>query len=102
MFWLTGLSGSGKSTVALAAERRLFERGALVKVIDGDDVRTALCADLGFSLDDRRENIRRIASVARLFCDSGASTTPVSTSRSSTPASPSARAVFSTDAAWPT
>lgn len=71
VFWLTGLSGSGKSTVGLAVERALFEAGVAVKLLDGDDVRAGLCSDLGFSLEDRRENVRRIASVARLFCDSG-------------------------------
>ena len=72
VYWLTGLSGAGKSTVALRAERELFAAGANVRLLDGDDVRTGLCADLGFSLDDRRENIRRVACVARLFCESGA------------------------------
>ncbi len=69
--WFTGLSGSGKSTLALAAERALFERGALAYVLDGDNVRHGLCADLGFSPADRRENIRRIAEVARLLNDAG-------------------------------
>lgn len=70
--WFTGLSGSGKSTVCTAVERRLVERGALAYVLDGDNVRAGLCADLGFAPEDRAENIRRIAEVARLFNDAGA------------------------------
>ena len=70
--WLTGLSGSGKSTIAAAAERRLFERGIFVKVLDGDNVRNGLNGNLGFSLEDRRENTRRVAEVAKLFADTGA------------------------------
>lgn len=70
--WLTGLSGSGKSTIAAAVERRLFEAGNFVVLLDGDNVRTGLCGDLGFSLDDRRENIRRIAEAAKLFVGAGA------------------------------
>ncbi len=69
--WLTGLSGAGKSTVAIAVERRLFAAGLSVKILDGDDVRSGLCSDLGFSPDDRRENIRRVAAAARLFADTG-------------------------------
>ena len=64
--WLTGLSGAGKSTLALALERVLIDRGVLVSVLDGDDLRQGLCADLGFSVADRSENIRRVAEVARL------------------------------------
>jgi len=70
--WLTGLSGSGKSTIAAAVERELFEAGHFVVLLDGDNVRTGLCGDLGFSLEDRRENIRRIAETAKLFAGAGA------------------------------
>src|SRR5262245_38813801 len=69
--WFTGLSGSGKSTICRAAERRLIERGALAYVLDGDNVRAGLCADLGFAPRERAENIRRIAELARLFNDAG-------------------------------
>jgi adenylylsulfate kinase len=69
--WITGLSGAGKTTLALAAERALFERGCHVFVLDGDKVRNGLCADLGFSLPERTENIRRIGAVARLFYEAG-------------------------------
>lgn len=70
--WLTGLSGSGKSTVAHRVERLLIERGVHAFVLDGDNIRHGLNADLGFSPEDRKENIRRIAQVARLFVESGA------------------------------
>ncbi len=70
--WLTGLSGSGKSTLANRIERRLVERGVLAYVLDGDNVRHGLNADLGFGPDARKENIRRIGEVARLFVDAGA------------------------------
>jgi adenylylsulfate kinase len=70
--WLTGLSGSGKSTLARRVERRLVERGVLAYVLDGDNVRHGLNADLGFGPDARKENIRRIGEVARLFVDAGA------------------------------
>jgi len=69
--WLTGLSGSGKSTIARRAEQLLLERGATAYVIDGDNVRMGLNADLGFSPEDRTENIRRIGAVAQLFADAG-------------------------------
>ena len=69
--WLTGLSGSGKSTIAVAAEKALVERGRLAYVLDGDNVRHGLNSNLGFSPDDRSENIRRIGEVAKLFVDSG-------------------------------
>ncbi len=72
VIWLTGLSGSGKSTIAAAVERELFEAGHLVVLLDGDNVRTGLCEDLGFSLEDRKENIRRIAETAKLFAAAGA------------------------------
>jgi adenylylsulfate kinase len=70
--WLTGLSGSGKSTVAMALERRLVDAGRFAYVLDGDNVRHGLCGDLGFGEADRRENIRRVGHVARLFVDAGA------------------------------
>ncbi len=70
--WLTGLSGSGKSTVASGLERALIDRGVLAYVLDGDNVRHGLCADLGFGADDRAENIRRVGEVARLLTDVGA------------------------------
>jgi adenylylsulfate kinase len=69
--WLTGLSGSGKSTIAVAAEKALVERGQLAYVLDGDNVRHGLNKNLGFSPADRTENIRRIAEVAKLFTDCG-------------------------------
>jgi bifunctional enzyme CysN/CysC len=69
--WLTGLSCSGKTTIATELERELFARGKLIYVLDGDNVRHGLCADLGFSPQDRRENIRRIGEVAKLFADVG-------------------------------
>ena len=71
VIWLTGLSGAGKSTIAMALERRLFDDGRHVYVLDGDIVRTGLCQDLGFSPEDRTENIRRIGEVARIMADSG-------------------------------
>lgn len=70
--WFTGLSGSGKSTIACALEASLLGRGVRAYRLDGDNLRTGLNRDLGFSDTDRSENIRRIAEVARLFCDSGA------------------------------
>ena len=72
VIWLTGLSGSGKSTIAMAVERRLFARGKCAYVLDGDNVRCGLNRDLGFSPVDRTENIRRVAHVAALFADAGA------------------------------
>lgn len=69
--WLTGLSGSGKSTVAMALEQHLVEDGRFAYVLDGDNLRHGLCADLGFSEADRRENIRRVGHLARLFADAG-------------------------------
>ncbi|CAG0993653.1 bifunctional enzyme CysN/CysC [Burkholderiales bacterium] len=71
VIWLTGLSGAGKSTLALALERRLFDLGWGVYTLDGDNVRTGLNADLGFSPSDRQENLRRVGEVAALFADSG-------------------------------
>ncbi|MFW5659059.1 MAG: adenylyl-sulfate kinase [Bacteroidota bacterium] len=69
--WLTGLSGSGKSTIATAAQKALFEQGYQTFVLDGDNVRHGLCGDLGFSTDDRTENTRRVGEVAKLFYESG-------------------------------
>jgi adenylylsulfate kinase len=71
VFWLYGLSGSGKSTLANATERKLVEHGIVTKILDGDNIRSGLNKDLGFSDEDRRENIRRISEVARLFLDAG-------------------------------
>lgn len=69
--WMTGLSGSGKSTLARALEKRLFKEGVLTKLLDGDNLRTGLNNDLGFSAEDRNENIRRVAETAKLFLDGG-------------------------------
>jgi adenylylsulfate kinase len=71
VFWFTGLSGSGKSTIAQAFEKELYNRGYFVKLLDGDNIRTGINSNLGFSLEDRKENIRRIAEVAKLFLESG-------------------------------
>ena len=71
MLWFTGLSGSGKSTLAVALERELHQRGLLCRLLDGDNIRTGINANLGFSEADRKENIRRIAEIARLFIDTG-------------------------------
>src|SRR5919197_1757282 len=69
--WFTGLSGSGKSTVAFTLEHALVHRGHLAYVLDGDNIRHGLNKNLGFSAADREENIRRIGEVARLFADTG-------------------------------
>lgn len=69
--WFTGLSGSGKSTVAVAVEKNLIEQGRPCYLMDGDNMRLGLNADLGFSQEDRAENIRRVSEVARLFADAG-------------------------------
>lgn len=71
MIWFTGLSGSGKSTVAIALERELSSRGLLCRILDGDNIRSGINNNLGFTADDRRENIRRIAEVGKLFVDTG-------------------------------
>ena len=71
MLWFTGLSGSGKSTVAIALERELHSRGLLCRILDGDNIRSGINTNLGFSAEDRVENIRRIAEVGRLFVDTG-------------------------------
>jgi len=71
VIWLTGLSGSGKSSIADALEQRLVMAGSHTYLLDGDNVRMGLCKDLGFSNSDREENIRRVAEVAKLFVDAG-------------------------------
>lgn len=71
MLWFTGLSGSGKSTIAIALERELHSRGLLCRILDGDNIRSGINNNLGFSAEDRVENIRRIAEVGRLFVDTG-------------------------------
>ena len=71
MVWFTGLSGSGKSTIAIALERELHQRGLLCRILDGDNIRSGINNNLGFSPEDRVENIRRIAEVSRLFVDTG-------------------------------
>ena len=71
MVWFTGLSGSGKSTIAIALERELHKRGLLCRILDGDNIRSGININLGFSAEDRVENIRRIAEVSKLFIDTG-------------------------------
>ena len=71
LIWLTGLSGSGKTTLALRLEHYFFSKGFKVFILDGDNVRNGLCTDLGFSEDDRKENLRRVAEIARLMLDAG-------------------------------
>jgi adenylylsulfate kinase len=71
VIWFTGLSGSGKSTLAVHLERKLFESGYFAQLLDGDNIRSGVNANLGFSLVDREENIRRIAEIAKLYLDSG-------------------------------
>ena len=71
MIWFTGLSGSGKSTVALGVERELQKRGLVSQILDGDNIRHGINSDLGFSVEDRRENIRRIAEIGKLFVSAG-------------------------------
>ncbi len=71
MVWFTGLSGSGKSTIAIALERELHRRGLLCRILDGDNIRSGINNNLGFSEEDRVENIRRIAEVGKLFVDTG-------------------------------
>ncbi len=71
MVWFTGLSGSGKSTIAIALERELHQRGLLCRILDGDNIRSGINNNLGFSPEDRVENIRRIAEVSKLFIDTG-------------------------------
>jgi adenylylsulfate kinase len=69
--WLTGLSGSGKSTIAKELEKRLFSMGKIAYILDGDNIRSGLCSDLGFSIEDRSENMRRIGETAALFAHAG-------------------------------
>lgn len=71
ILWFTGLSGAGKSTLAHAVEKALFDIGCSTFVFDGDNVRHGLCADLGFSPEDRQENIRRIGEMSKLFVEAG-------------------------------
>ncbi|MCD8193537.1 MAG: adenylyl-sulfate kinase [Tannerellaceae bacterium] len=71
VIWFTGLSGSGKSTIAIALERELHQRGLLCRILDGDNVRSGINNNLGFFPEDRIENIRRIAEVSKLFLDTG-------------------------------
>lgn len=71
MVWFTGLSGSGKSTVALGVERELHARGIMCRILDGDNIRAGINSNLGFSAEDRMENIRRIAEIGKLFVQTG-------------------------------
>ena len=71
MIWFTGLTGSGKSTIAIALERELQRRRLLCRILDGDNIRSGINSNLGFSPEDRVENIRRIAEVGKLFVDTG-------------------------------
>lgn len=71
LVWVTGLSGSGKSTIAHSVEEQLYERGCRTFVFDGDNVRHGLCSDLGFSREDRAENLRRIGEMSKLFVEAG-------------------------------
>ncbi len=71
VIWLTGLSGSGKTTIAQEIEKELNQKGYLTQILDGDNIRTGINNNLGFSQDDRYENIRRIAEVSKLFLDCG-------------------------------
>lgn len=71
MIWFTGLSGSGKSTIAIALERELHKRGLLCRILDGDNIRSGINNNLGFTEANRIENIRRIAEVSKLFVDTG-------------------------------
>ena len=71
LLWFTGLSGSGKSTIANELQEKLYQNNKLTYLLDGDNIRHGLCSDLGFELDDRTENIRRIGETSKLFIDSG-------------------------------
>ena len=71
MVWFTGLSGSGKSTIAMGVERELHKRGILCRILDGDNIRAVINSNLGFSAEDRKENIRRIAEIGKLFVQTG-------------------------------
>ena len=84
MVWFTGLSGSGKSTLAIALERALQQRGLLCRILDGDNIRSGINNNLGFSPEDRVENIRRIAEVGKLFVDTASSRWPHSSAPTTT------------------
>ncbi|MFT7613427.1 MAG: adenylylsulfate kinase [Parvicellaceae bacterium] len=71
VIWITGLSGSGKTTIAKGLERKLHNEGVLTQLLDGDNIRTGINNNLGFSLEDRTENIRRISEIAKLFLNNG-------------------------------
>ncbi len=71
ILWFTGLSGSGKSTIAQSLERKLHNEGFFAQVLDGDNIRTGINSNLGFSIEDRKENIRRISEVSKLYLNSG-------------------------------
>lgn len=71
VLWFTGLSGSGKSTIAIALEKELYARGFHCYLLDGDNVRSGLCSNLSFTAEDRKENIRRISETSKLFVDAG-------------------------------
>jgi adenylylsulfate kinase len=71
VIWLTGLSGSGKSTIALGLEKKLFNKGYISQVLDGDNIRSGICNNLGFNEEDRKENIRRIAEISKLYLNTG-------------------------------
>lgn len=71
VIWMTGLSGSGKTTLAIGLEKLLYEKGFLVEVLDGDNARSGINSNLGFSEEDRKENIRRIAEISKLFVNCG-------------------------------
>lgn len=71
MVWFTGLSGSGKSTIAIGVERELHKRGILCRILDGDNIRAGINSNLGFSAEDRMENIRRTAEIGKLFVQTG-------------------------------
>lgn len=71
MIWFTGLSGSGKSTIAIALERELHSLGIMCRILDGDNIRSGINNNLGFTAEDRMENIRRIAEISKLFVDTG-------------------------------
>ena len=71
VFWFTGLSGAGKTTLAIAVEKELFEKGYFAMILDGDNIRSGINNNLGFSEEDRKENIRRIAELAKLFAHAG-------------------------------
>ncbi|MEO1263211.1 MAG: adenylyl-sulfate kinase [Bacteroidota bacterium] len=71
VLWLTGLSGSGKSTIAQCLEKQLLRKNIFTKILDGDNIRSGINSNLGFSIEDRKENIRRIAEIAKLFAETG-------------------------------